>query len=197
MNNELATCYYADKNIELIDNFYLTNDSPFELERSSGSGYNSLKDEKENSYFDKNFVLLSPVNSSTFSENIFIFDKLNDFQNTFLQVQLNKIKYIQSIGDNWAVDENIPAPNNSVLGKTRVILEKLAHTNIFPDRITPSAEEGICIVFRNNGETLYFELYNDGDMGYIIENRKEKKILENEDIEDLQMLYDRLKQFIK
>jgi hypothetical protein len=137
------------------------------------------------------------LNNYDFDRNIKISDNFSTIKSFLVQQNYQKLHDIQDLGDSWSGDENIKGPEDFVIEFANYIIDELSKINIFPDRITPSAEEGLCLVFNNNGNTFYFEIYNDGDMGYIIEHRKEKKILENEDIEDLQILYDRLENFYK
>lgn len=94
---------------------------------------------------------------------------------------MNKLDEIRRAGNNWC-DENIPGPNDIVLSKSKTLINDLVANNMIPSRITPTVEEGICFIFKNINKIMYLELYNDGEMGYIIEENEQKKILDNAEI---------------
>lgn len=79
-------------------------------------------------------------------------------------------------------------PNLYTINLLNKILIKLIPYSIFPDRISATVEEGICLVFLNmdRNENLYIELYNNKEIGYIINNYKQKRIIENEDIKNFE-----------
>lgn len=58
---------------------------------------------------------------------------------------------------------------------------KLINLGYYPHRIN-YLEEGTCYEYKHENKKLYLELYNDGEIGYIIEDFINKEILENEDI---------------
>jgi hypothetical protein len=78
--------------------------------------------------------------------------------------------------------EGVEIPSESAINLAKELITELAFENIYPIRIGTSIEEGICLTYRNRSDILYFEIYNDGELGYLIENPKSKKILKNEDI---------------
>lgn len=66
-------------------------------------------------------------------------------------------------------------------------IELLFQLEILPYKISDSAEGGSCFSFKNGNRKLYFEMYNDGTMGFITNYGV------NKDITDFQELFDELK----
>ena len=61
----------------------------------------------------------------------------------------------------------------------------LINENISPDRITDLHEEGYCFMFMKNNYLIYFEIYQDGDFGFItFDKQNNHKVIHNEDIID-------------
>jgi hypothetical protein len=79
-------------------------------------------------------------------------------------------------------DFEYPLPSDISFRVAGEFINNLIGNNITPDRITPSAEGGICFVFSNNKIATYFEIYNNGEMGYISEDIDKSIIIENKDI---------------
>jgi hypothetical protein len=86
-------------------------------------------------------------------------------------------------------------PNKYVINYSKKFFKKLLKKNIYPDRISPSTEKGICFTFKNKDEILYFEIYNDKDAGYITENSKKKITIKNEKINNRKEIINILKDF--
>jgi hypothetical protein len=63
-----------------------------------------------------------------------------------------------------------------------------------PDRIN-RIEDGVCFTYRNGEEILYLEIYDDKEMGYIIENKKKKKIIENTNVTTAEEMINVLRKF--
>lgn len=58
---------------------------------------------------------------------------------------------------------------------SKKIIEKLSfNSKLFPSRLIDS-EDSILFDFKNGDEIFHLEIYNDGDIGYIIANEKGKK----------------------
>ncbi len=105
---------------------------------------------------------------------------LNDINEKYY---INIIEEIEEMKDIIKDEYDFNPPNKYVLDYSKVFIKNLIQNNIeMPDRITPSAEEGICFVFKKNNKILYFEIYNDKEMGYIIEDEKRKKIIDNKNV---------------
>jgi hypothetical protein len=67
----------------------------------------------------------------------------------------------------------------------------LADENISPNRITDYCEEGYCFMFKKNNLLIYFEIYSDGDFGFIsVDKQNEYKIIHNQDINNLKEFVD-------
>lgn len=69
----------------------------------------------------------------------------------------------------------------------------LENNNIKSDRINLLPHGGVCFIFKKRGMNIYFEIYNDGENGYLIENPLNKKIIANEDIDDFEVFIKILK----
>lgn len=95
---------------------------------------------------------------------------------------------------NWK-DQGIDIPNSISIALSELIIKSLYKDKLVPFRITASAEGGICLVFKNKTAALYLEVYNDGEIGFIVEDFIEKKILQNSEIE-LQAVEATIKNFL-
>jgi hypothetical protein len=84
--------------------------------------------------------------------------------------------------ENWS-DEDIPVgPNKAVLRIVKEMLPEFIENNLIPFRITPSSDEGLCLVFASENKIVYLEYYNDEDIGLISEDFFKKKVLDNIDL---------------
>lgn len=82
-------------------------------------------------------------------------------------------------------EEKVELPNDVALNKTEVILEEIKSEYIEPYKVTPTMEEGFALKFKKGENYMIMEIYNDGEMGYIIANDKERKLIENKYIKTL------------
>lgn len=99
-----------------------------------------------------------------------------------------KLKILEAQGDKWDEEYSTPGPNNFAIQSTTRLLTELSVSNLFPYRITQSVEAGICIQFKGGDQIFYAEIYNDGDIGYIIEDTKRKSELGNESLGSIDAL---------
>jgi len=106
----------------------------------------------------------------------------SDNQKFFFNQSIKSVYNIISIEKEYLKDNNIEPPTQDVISKAAQLIKQLALKDIHPNRIATSAEDGICMTFKKGDEICYLELYNDGEMGYIIENRVEKTVIANEDL---------------
>jgi hypothetical protein len=90
--------------------------------------------------------------------------------------KLNQIKKIDF------ESEGIDIPNEKVFQDAELLIDRLIDRDFYPNRISESAEGGLCFYFYKDSKALYFEIYNDGEKGYIIEDISKRKILKNYDI---------------
>jgi len=143
-----------------------------------------------------NIIYLSDVLIKlSFENNNEPYIELNDNQKFFIEEAIEKLNFV-IIGDKEYLEaEGVALPNDYVIGLTNKLISNLAPENIFPSNISTSIEEGICLSFKKSSKILYFELYNNGELGYIIEDAKEKKILENEDLNSINEATDKIKEF--
>lgn len=83
------------------------------------------------------------------------------------------------------VPEGIEEPNDIAKRNAMFICIILETTfKMYPDCISCTKENGVFFRYSINIKSLIFETYNDGDIGSIITNDEDKKILRNEDIKD-------------
>lgn len=93
-----------------------------------------------------------------------------------------KLDVLEKYGIDWSDEDISIGPNESVLKTIRGLIPKLVRNDLIPFRIAPSIDEGACVVFQKESIIVYLEFYNDGDIGLISENYTEKKIIENIDL---------------
>lgn len=152
------------------------------LPKKSADSYKVInKSENENSgnMVYTSFVIDDPI-KSFFKEK---FDKI--------------LQNIKNQEDKYFLEENIQRPNENALDSTYQIINILADKNIYPEKIDPTIEEGICLRFKHKGQILYLEIYNTGELGYIIEDVSFQKIIENKDEYSFEILTERINDFFK
>ena len=120
---------------------------------------------------------------------------MSDIQIYKLESVQEKINKVKELDQSWADEEGIALPDETAIKQTCNFVKNLADYEIYPDRVNPSAEGGICLSFHNGTQILHFEIYNDGELGYIIEDRYKKEILENQEIKYLSTMIERIKEF--
>lgn len=144
----------------------------------------------------------SPEKNANFIEDISFENKqvkINPLYYSELKDRETKInsllEKIIKIKNNDCINEEIEPPSPDVFYEAESLIILLAERNFFPFRISESAEGGLCFYFKNNSRIFYFEIYNDGDKGFIIEDTINKKIIKNLDIEKFDSLIDELVNF--
>jgi len=103
-------------------------------------------------------------------------------QQYMLDKQINDISIIAKDSKSWKQEYGVESPSNRVLLDALQLIQKLATNNYFPCRVTPTIEEGICLVFKKGNYKLYLEIYNAGDTGYLVEDFVFHKIIESKDV---------------
>jgi hypothetical protein len=101
---------------------------------------------------------------------------------------LAEIEKIATDKHKIAKEYNIDPPNAYTINLSKSFTVQLFNENIIPHRITFSADGGMCFVFKNNKYMIHFEIYNDKEMGYIINDIKKKEIIRNENITNLDQI---------
>lgn len=75
--------------------------------------------------------------------------------------------------------------------KVDTIKEELNNKGIIPYRISEiEDEDGLCFYFKKENYNVYLELYRDLEIGYIVEDKVNKKIIANVDIENINEFID-------
>lgn len=99
-----------------------------------------------------------------------------------------RIDRLRTYGVDW-IDEDIEVgPTEEVIKKVRSLIPKLIYNDLIPFRITPSIDEGVCLAFQKERILTYIEFYNEGDIGMIAEDYINKKILENVDLKETNII---------
>ncbi len=108
--------------------------------------------------------------------------KLTDFDNEKKYLEIEKKVFDIYNSKNIWDDCSVESPNEVSINNTLEILAQLYVFSFFNLVVLPSVEGGMMLKIKNKDSIMYFELYNDGDLGYIIEDLKVKKIVKNEDL---------------
>ncbi len=153
-----------------------------------------VKVDSPSTYLPK-FDELNSYTIDSNSDTLIKSDNLTDLQKQLLEIKRDSLLEIVRSSMKWADENSVQKPTDEVFDRGFALLKKLAEKNIFPDRMSPSIEEGLCLNFRNNELVIYLELYNDGDIGYLVEDVKNKKIVENEDVDSIMAVIERVQEF--
>ncbi|MCB1189006.1 MAG: hypothetical protein KDK90_01130 [Leptospiraceae bacterium] len=137
-----------------------------------------------------------------YTDNYFLFT--NEYIN---KIQLNEendfkdqkiIEYKEKLNNIKKIDfdsEGLEPPSEKIFIEANGLIEKLVEKDFFMSRISESVEGGLCFYFNHGTKILYFEVYNDGEKGYIVEDTFNKKILNNRDISSYEELFIELENF--
>lgn len=120
---------------------------------------------------------------------------LEDKEMLRLNNYLNQIELIRRTSF-YLLDEGVNPPNEWALDKSKELIFELLKLKISYYQIEPSYDEGIAFIFKNTVQKMYLEIYNDGQIGYIIEDYQKKSILENNDVKSIYEAKNRVKKFI-
>jgi len=93
------------------------------------------------------------------------------------------IDELHNIQKSDLLDQGIDLPNSTSLILSELIIKDLEKYGLLPNRVSASAEGGFCLIFKKQDSALYLEVYNDGEIGFIVENFIQKRILDNREIE--------------
>lgn len=88
----------------------------------------------------------------------------------------------------WA-EEGIARPSMACKLKANEICKHLFDVyELIPDRIAPSKEEGVFIAFDSfsGSKSLFIEVYNDLEAGYLLNDNVEKRIIASDNITDFE-----------
>ena len=70
-------------------------------------------------------------------------------------------------------------PNKLIEQRYKIFSSLLEENDLKTHRINLLPDGGVCFTFKKNNFTICFEIYNDGEMGYIIEDSINYKIIDN------------------
>lgn len=141
------------------------------------------------------FLSMSELSKNMVENSNNLKSMLNYNQKYFLDEAVKKLKITIELERKYLEMENAEMPNNVTQDRTSQLLTELAYNNIFPDRLSTSIEGGIGLVFKNTSFKLIMELYNSGEIGYIIEDTRIRKLIENEVIFSLEAASERITKF--
>lgn len=185
--NAAIICEYSQDEIT-TGNPALFKEYTFELQldmlRSGATSNSNELDEtkkESNSYFSFSDTFDSDLNYLINSNSL----NLSNIEQNYL---INKFQYIEELKsevDFWDEEEVVP-PNDVSINLTKELLLNLACKKIFAYKLMPTIEEGILISFKKNDLRMYLELYNDGQIGYIVEDFKVKTIKDNKELNSIQ-----------
>lgn len=109
-------------------------------------------------------------------------DNSNKINSRMQKLQLlNQLEYIEILGNEWT-EEDVKGPNEFTLAYSKELIAQIVENGLVPIRITQSIEEGISFVFKKNRYFLYLEIYNDQEIGILIEDYENKKIVANKEL---------------
>jgi hypothetical protein len=135
------------------------------------------------------------INSELYTTEHFFEKKLNAFEREVVNQKTEAILKLAAEDSDWTRDGILP-PNDFVVSSTIAIVENLAFKGIFDFKISPSIEEGIVLTFKERTKKLYFELYNDEQFGYIIEDLKNNQVLENRNVDSIDHITEVISEFV-
>jgi hypothetical protein len=85
------------------------------------------------------------------------------------------------------VEEGVPEPNMACKLKASEICKQIFEVyEKMPDRIAPTKEGGVFIAFDSpsGNKTLFIEVYNDLEAGFLLNDNERKQIVTSDDIAD-------------
>lgn len=150
-----STVVSTSNNNELIstDEYFLSNQI-FEEEVEKESIECDREWETLPYFLSSNGIVL--VNYKDFDDPC---KKLNVNQERYLYQMYQELDLAVVNDEAFLIEENAELPNDDVISSVKNTLSELAFINIFPERITTSIEGGLCLIFHNNDNKLYLELY--------------------------------------
>ena len=92
-----------------------------------------------------------------------------DSASEWLPAALSRLQMMRSLPADWSSHEAAP-PNAVAIRNAGEVLKALSEFDLQPTHINPSAEEGVCISFRNGKKYADIECFNSGDVLAIISN---------------------------
>jgi hypothetical protein len=106
---------------------------------------------------------------------------------------LAELENIMLLGDSWS--DEVKGPNDYVISYSRNLIEQFLKNSFVPSRLTQSIEEGMSFVFMRNKLFFYLEIYNDKEMGVLIEDYDNKKVLINKEVNSQHEILEVLSEF--
>lgn len=161
---------FASEDIELLEISGLEDD----FENDSGCTKKELGP-IPNDYLNKQMLyLISYGREQTF--------EFEDFHINLSNQAIKMLNNAFSRDVNLQIEEGINLPNSEAISNTKRIINELIISNHIPDSIRITVEEGISLNFKKGNQMMYFEVYNNGELGYIIEDRIKLRIVNNQDV---------------
>lgn len=85
----------------------------------------------------------------------------------WLAAELGALQLMRLLPDDWSSHDSAP-PNGLAIHCAADVLKALSEFDLQPTHINPSAEEGVCISFRNGRKYADIECFNSGDVLAIV-----------------------------
>lgn len=87
----------------------------------------------------------------------------------WLEAAKQRLRHLAALPGNWN-SYGAETPGERALFWAHEAVELLMHIGLAPTGIVPSAENGVAIVFKNNGKHADIEFFNDGDIAYLLDD---------------------------
>ncbi|MDZ7777256.1 MAG: hypothetical protein U5L09_17400 [Bacteroidales bacterium] len=136
----------------------------------------------------QNLTLITDNHVTFYPQHRLFFNKapkLTEIQRKIYEEKISRINNIIAHDEQYFEKENIALPNNVALETYKNLIFELSLINISRFNMSTSIEEGICLTFQNVDNRMYLELYNDGDIAYLIENTNSGALIKSEDLSSI------------
>lgn len=88
--------------------------------------------------------------------------------------------------------EGVELPNEQSIVYAEQLLVKIGSTTVQPKRIAPSIEGGMFLEFRNNEYVMFLEIFNDGDVNYLLKDVKSRRVIDCRIVENMSSIFDEI-----
>jgi len=170
-----------------LDNLAIWTGNYISKNKEGFSTKSRYKEKTEETAFNNE---ISYVRSSIHQENEGILGlEIQRHRNRLMQ----KLSDIEALGDDWS--EDVKGPNEFAISFSEKLIDQLVEDSFIPDRLTQSVEEGVSFVFAKENCFLYLEIYNDTEMGLLVEDYKNKRVLKNKEMSSQREILEEISEF--
>lgn len=123
-------------------------------------------------------INVKPIKDNNSCNNAGTLTNDNNYYNplTINEFDVMLIKLRQIIR-NWDDPETEP-PTNTTIIKVQEFISDL-NPELRPVKVVPTAEEGLCVIFKDKDNKFSVDFYNDGDITILAKDNKSKEIFIN------------------